>query len=410
MSTLELTTTPVTSTASSSDVSRKVRLRFLPASSRIEAMTLWKSLEVELCNQRLTCSSAWTDTWLDHYGGLVPFQFVIGMRQGTIVGIALLTQGVRQSAGPFRLKTWHVGTAGEPESTSVCVQYNSVLCHPDDWIDFGQALWNWAQQETNCDEFRWDGFESTSIAPLLAQYPQSRVERRVAYYFDLESVRATGEDPIMRLGSHTRANIRRTQRDLGGVQVEWAETIERAEFLFHQLVELHQARWNSIGLPGVYSSERFHDFHLDLLHRLFPLGLMSLVGVSAGGRLLACSQLLVDNNRTHFYQCGRVPSSGRVSHGLILDYSCICECLRRGFDEVDFLGGETDHKRRLSTSQAELAWVAWRRPNIKNTAIDTLRRIKQATAGIRRDASANRTPSGSDTAAVVLPKTKESLP
>lgn len=377
---------PITSTTKSSDVAADLQLRFLPASSRTEAMAVWQSLEVKLSNQHLACSSVWTNTWLDHYGELVPFQFAIGERHGTIVGIALLTQGVLQSAGPFRLKTWHVGTAGEPEAASVCVQYNSVLCQPQDQLEFGQMLWNWAQRETNCDEFRLDGFASTTVNPLLALHPEACVERRVAFYFDLKSVRESGEEPIMWLGSHTRANIRRTLRDLGDVRVEWAETVQRAEFLFHQLVELHQARWNAEGLPGVYSSERFHDFHLDLLHRLFPMGRMSLVGVSVGNRLIACSQLLVDNNRTHFYQCGRQPSSARVSHGLILDYMCIYESLRRGFDEANFLGGASEHKRRLSTNQTELAWVIWRRPNLKNSAIDTLRRVKRAAIHIRRSA------------------------
>ena len=410
MSTSELLLTPITSTMPSSDVAADLRLRFLPASARSEAMALWQSLEVKLSNQRLTCSSVWTDTWLDHYGDLVPFQFVIGVRHGTIIGIALLTQGVLQSAGPFRLKTWHVGTAGEPELASICVQYNSVLCQPQDQLEFGQMLWNWAQRETNCDEFRLDGFDSTTVNPLLALHPEACVERRVAFYFDLKSVRESGEEPIMRLGSHTRANIRRTQRDLGDVRVEWAESVERAELLFHQLVELHQARWNAEGLPGVYSSERFHDFHVDLLHRLFPLGRMSLVGVSAGNRLIACSQLLVDNNRTHFYQCGRLPSSGRVSHGLILDYMCIQECLQRGFDEADFLGGVSEHKRRLSTNQAELAWVTWRRPNLKNSAIDTLRRVKRAAINIRRSTLAAPEPTGTKAEVVVSQESKESLP
>jgi CelD/BcsL family acetyltransferase involved in cellulose biosynthesis len=62
---------------------------------------------------------------------------------------------------------------------------------------------------------------------------------------------------------------------------------------------------------------------------------------------------------------------------------CICECLRRGYDAVDFLAGDTEHKRRLSTHHAELAWVVWRRPNLKNSAIDAMRRIKQVASTIR---------------------------
>ena len=61
---------------------------------------------------------------------------------------------------------------------------------------------------------------------------------------------------------------------------------------------------------------------------------------------------------------------------MALDYLCLCECLRRGYDEVDFLAGDGEHKRRLATDESELAWVVWRRANLKNTLIKVLRRIK----------------------------------
>ena len=354
----------------------ELHLQFMSASQRTEAILLWRKLEVELCNRRLTCSAIWVETWLNHFGGLIPHQFAIGWRHEKVCAIALLTQGVSQYSGPFVLKTWHLGTAGEPELDSICVEYNSLLASPEDGLEFGDAIWKWARDKTACDEFRMDGFDSNSIAPLLARNPQASVDRKRVYFFDLRPSRVSGDEPLMRLGTQTRANIRRTLRELGDVRSEWAETAARAEQMFHQMVSLHQARWTSAGKPGAYASTRFHDFHLELLNRAVPTGLMTIVGLTSGTQFIGGNHILIDNHRGLLYQSGWTPGTGRVSPGMALDYHCICECLRRGYDEVDFLAGDGEHKRRLATDESELAWVVWRRANLKNTLIRVFRRIK----------------------------------
>ena len=357
---------------------RDLQLKMLPATARAEALSEWRRLEHKLSNQRLACSSLWTEIWLNHYGSLVPHQFAIAMRDGIACGIVLMTRGVDQHAGPITLNTWHVGTAGEPDSDSVCVEYNALLVAPEDHAEFGCTLWKWVREATNCDEFRMDGFDAPAVELLVARNPQATIQRIPSHFFDLVVPRSTGEDPLMRLGSHTRGNIRKTLRELGDARGEWAETPGRAEELFHQMVKLHQQRWRSEGRPGVYASHRFHEFHRELLTRAVTLGWSTIFAVTVANRLIGCCQVLIDKQRVLLYQCGRAPATGRASHGLALDYLCITEALRRGYDAVDFLAGDSNHKRRLSTNVAEMAWVVWQRANVKNAAIGALRRVKRA--------------------------------
>lgn len=387
MSVSTISTIPSVSPPATSGARIALRLRFLPASSRAEALLLWRRLELQLSNPRLACSSIWTETWLNHYGEFVAHQFVVGMRGADVCGIALLTQGVDKHVGPFHLKTWHVGTAGEPESESVCIEFNTLLAGPHDFGDFAEALWKWAREETACDEFRMDGFETTTLPPLEVAGLEVVVQSKSSYYYDLGPSRDCGEEPLMRLGSQTRSNIRRTMRELGPTRVEWAETSDHAESLFRDLVQLHQARWNASGMPGAYASRRFHDFHLDLVRKAVPLKVMAMVGIKAGDRLIGCNQVPIDGRRAQIYQSGRVPAAGRVSYGMVLDYHCICECLRRGYDTVEFLAGDGEHKRRLSTHRGELSWVTWRRNNWKNSAIDALRIVKRAASRLGRSDS-----------------------
>ncbi len=140
MTTLTINNTEPLSLPSPVPQMEPLRLELLGSSERSAAINLWRQIESSLSNRRLMCSSIWTDTWLNHYGALVPHQFVIAKRGQTACGMALLTKGVAQHAGPFAVRTWHVGTAGEPDADSVCIEYNSLLVCDEDRNAFSRLL------------------------------------------------------------------------------------------------------------------------------------------------------------------------------------------------------------------------------------------------------------------------------
>lgn len=361
-----------------SSPSAPLRLLLLGATDRGAAMLHWRKIEASLSNRRLMCSSTWTETWLNHYGALVPHRFVIAHRNGIACGIALLTYGALQHDGPFQLDTWHVGTAGEPDADSVCIEYNSLLVRPEDRTEFFRQILGWIDTQLAGDQTHLDGFTFDDIAPLLADHPSALVTRSPSPYFDLRAAREANVEPIELLGRRTRAKLRRSMRQLGQPTGEWASTAERAEEMLHRMIERHQARWNAVGQPGSYASRRFREFHIDLVHRLVPIGAMGMYRVMSPVGILGCAQVLIDDNRALLYQSGWTAQPGDVSPGLLVDYLCMAECQRRGLDQFDFMAGESDYKRHLSTHEAELAWVTWRRPRLKFAVLDNLRWIKRA--------------------------------
>ena len=361
---------------------RPLRLEVLGPLARPDAMTLWREAEARLSNQRLMCSSVWTETWLTHYGSLVPHRFAVARRGDVCCGVALLTSGVNQFDGPMPLRTWHLGTAGEPDADSVCIEYNSLLVRAEDRTDFARQLVAWIDSQSDCDQAYFDGFASADIEPLLADNPKAVVVRKSSPYFDLRAAREANIEPIEFLGKQTRANLRRSMRQLGQPTGEWAASAERAEEMLQRMIERHQARWNALGEPGSYASRRFREFHLDLVHRLVPIGAMGMYRVTSPGGILGCAQVFIDDNRALLYQSGWSPQPGNLSPGLVVDYLCLAECQRRGLDQFDFMAGTSDYKRHLSTHEAELAWVTWRRPRLKFALLDNLRWIKRALSGV----------------------------
>ncbi|MGH7202424.1 MAG: GNAT family N-acetyltransferase, partial [Planctomycetaceae bacterium] len=317
-------------------VAAPLALDLLGAGDAPLAFAEWSRLESRLADVPLAASRAWTETWLAHYGDLVPHRFAVGRRNGAASAIALLSQGVGQSEGPFRVRTVHLGTAGEPESESVCVEFNALLSEPDCVGEFLQRLLEHLASERDWDELRLDGFALDGAAALFDTAP-FLIEERPSHYFDLAAARSAGETAYQRLGSATRKNLRKNLNAYGTLQTEWAETPDQAEAIFADLVRLHQARWTAAGQPGVYASERFTRFHQALIARLLPNGKLALFRVRSGGETVGCVQLLIDRNRALCYQGGCAPYRGKQSPGLIADYLCIEECLRRGLAAYDFL-------------------------------------------------------------------------
>ena len=324
-------------------------------------------------------SSIWTETWLNHFGPLIPHQFMIAYRGEMPCGICLLTTGVGQRSGPMTIQTYHLGTSGEPECDSACVEFNSLLSRPEDQNDFQLAIWEWVSARADWDEFRLDGFVQDEVQDWLSNNPGWKIDSKPSWYFDLEQARQSNQETIAMLGPQTRSAIRRNMRRSGTTHCEWAETVRQAEEIFAELITLHQVRWNADGLPGCYSSQVFREFHFELLNRLVPLELMGLFRVRNEQGTIGCDQVMIDNHRACLYQGGRIiPNDHRISTGVIVDYLLIEECRRRGLSAVDFMAGDTTHKQRLSTNCSRLIWAVYRRPNFKNGLISGLKYAKQA--------------------------------
>lgn len=341
----------------------------------------WRELERRLSSQSVASSADWTEAWLKQYGDTVRFHFLVAKANEQTRGIVLIVESQNQKRGPFQLKTVHVGTAGEVESESVCVEYNRILAEDDFRPTFESAISNHLQNTLKNDELRFDGFTTDELPVNSEQYSKLTITENESRFFDLAEARNENSDVISKLGKSTRANIRRRMREIersfGEIKIDWSTDLNRADNILQELIELHQARWQAIGEPGAFASERFRNFQQEIIARLLPQQRLFLTRISAGKETLGCLLLLVDNNRLLVYVSGladfeRVPCPGLISH-----YVCMEEALARGFDAYDFLIGENRYKENLGKSSQQIAWASLKRPSMKNFAIEGLRSLKK---------------------------------
>ncbi|MBI1345268.1 GNAT family N-acetyltransferase [bacterium] len=353
--------------------------RWYSSQDRSQVLSRWEQVEKQHGALPLLASRAWTETWLDHYGDLVPHRYGVLEVAGRCVGVMLLTRGVDDRDGLFRERTWHCGTAGEPSADSVFIEYNNFACLPEFLGSFVQTMLSQLMQESDWDALKFDGFPEEQLPDVIRQGTDWTLHQKSARWFDLNKAREAQHEVLLNLGDSTRKNIRQNIRKLGDVQFEWAETAEHAQDIFTDLVRLHQARWQSVGQPGCYSSERFTQFHRALIDRLVPRGEMVLSRLSSGQEVLGCSQLLIDQGRVMVYQGGRVANSA-ASPGLITDFFSMQESLRRGYDAFDFMAGDSIHKQRLTNRVTTLTWAQWRRPRWKYRVMSGIREFRRQLA------------------------------
>ena len=354
-----------------------LKLRVLEAQDQSIALALWQELEQRVGAAPLMASETWTRTWLAYYGENVRYRFLLAEDNGLLRGICLYTESAERKAPLLALQTRHLGTAGDPVHESVVVEYNSFLVEPSFRAAFIDAISHWLLTQANGDVVRLDGFTREEAHELTSHWPTVETRERESKYLDLNAIRSKGGELIDTLGRSTRANLRKRLREYGDLQLEWAETLEAANDIFSELIELHQARWQADGQPGAFASRRFAAFQLALLAALFPQQRCVVFRVRHQGTTVGCLFLLVDRGRMLDYLSGLASFDQKPSPGLVAHYLCQCEALKRGFTAYDFLVGDKRHKDNLSTHSQVLTWTRLVRPTLKNRLVAALTQIKR---------------------------------
>lgn len=348
----------------------RIAISALPGSARADAAGHWKALEATLERPPLSCSWAWTETWLAHYGDVVPHRFLLGSANGEPRGVALVTQAPRR---PLRPRTLHLGTAGEPPGSSVYVERNALLVARADRDAFAKALIDHLLADGGWDRLRFDGLRAEDADALLAGRAGVVRDEQESPIADL----GAGEDVVDALSGSRRQRVRRALRGFGDVDAEWARTPAQALAILDELIELHQARWTAEGATGAFASERFSAFHRALIERLLPLGQVALLRVRRGEEVVGCLYGLVEDERLLFYQSGlRRYEDNRLKAGVVAHVAFMRACREHGMTSYDFLAPAARYKQELSTRSERLVWAELTRPGWRNRLSSAARSVR----------------------------------
>ncbi len=353
-------------------MSDEATVELLGPAERERAAAAWAALEAQ-GRPALACSWWWTGTWLRHYGDTVPHAFALVEADGVPLAAALVTWSTRRVGRFPALRSLHLGTAGEPAEETVRVERNALLTAPGARGAATLALRRRLDALPGWDELRLDGFVPEDARELLGEV-HAEVEQERCPVADLSAMRERGAPVLEALGSGARRRVRQGLRQLGEVEVEWAQDEAQALDVLDELVALHEARWR----PGVFSAPRFAAFHRDLVSRSGGREPVWLVRARAGGRVVGCLYGFVEDGAALFYQSGLMASAdNRVRPGLVTHALAMQACLDRGLDLYDFLGGESRYKLELATGSRELVSARVPRATVRGRGLRLVRHARR---------------------------------
>ncbi|HEY6985621.1 MAG TPA: GNAT family N-acetyltransferase, partial [Rhodanobacteraceae bacterium] len=262
-----------------------------------------------------------------------------------------------------------VQETGDDDLDGITIEYAGLLVRRGREEDAYRALF-----ETLGRKGRWHALRisaSTQARAIAATLPTglraySMIERP-SYFVDLAALRAAGEDHLAAISSSTRSGLRRTRRAYehrGPISIAAATEPALALAWLEELRVLHERYWRSKGKRGSFGSAFFAAFHEDLVGRTCASGFSQLLRITAGDVIVGYLYNLVWRNRVYFYNAGL--NYGALEKqdrpGFLAHMVAIQKYLDDGMEIYDFLAGDGDYKRMMSTHARTVNWIQVRRP------------------------------------------------
>lgn len=328
----------------------------------------------QLAEGRPLLSYNWLGVWNRYYADKASNPWVVTVRDASGALVGLAPWRMQRSLSLGRTIRW----LGDGE---VCSDHTTILAAPPFEAPVIESLTALLLKETNC----WD------VACLTNVDCDDRLTRRLieglaeggchrsesptdnCWAIDLP---ASWEEFLSLHSGNSRRHIRLTERRIlasDRCRVRRVETEADLAEAWPILIDLHQKRFQSQGLPGCFASPRFTAFHAEATRLLLSAGQLELDWLTFEGRPGAIEYSVRGKSGVHIYQGGIEPELMAEEPGRALKTSTIRRAIERGFKTFDFMRGDEPYKQ---------LWRATARPTSMHQVGSprTLPRIRVAAA------------------------------
>ncbi|MGH8160059.1 MAG: GNAT family N-acetyltransferase [Rhodanobacter sp.] len=294
---------------------------------------------------------------------------IITLWRGSVLVGALPLYIAGANGGAFAARCLRFVSTGEEEYEEICPDYLDLLYLPGEEMACVQATW------AAIDAIAWDTLELLDLpknSPLmrgLGFFPQRRRTRIIARgSCPIANIDGDFERYLAQLSSKTRMRARQEIRKAkqAGVVLELA-TEANAEACFSDLTRLHQARWMAEGKPGCFSAPRFTEFHRSLLQDWLKSGRLILARLTHDGKAYVALYGFVTGAKFDLYQLGvsSIVETNIHSPGTLANLLLMTELADRGVTRYDFLRGNSEFKKSLTTEHCDLVFLQSRQRNVR---------------------------------------------
>ena len=324
---------------------------FVTKSTNLEdILTLVSTLEDEVSPCSFFSQSNWIKAWLQSVDKL-PDVYMFYL-DGKAIGLASI--GTRIFNPLLPLREGFLNQTGMLEDDQVWVEYNEIYCIEEYKEQCVNALLRaFFKSKTNLrltlSMLSDSGLWHTPMRKRSLKYSSKKV---LGYKANLESW-CENKKEFNFISCNTRRQLSRSLKTLnnhsGNIKFTFA-TRESATDYFDELGKLHVKKWGKTNEGSGFENPKFISHHLKFIENNWSH--VDLIKVSAGNHLLGFIYNIIQRDTVYFYCSGinhDVPHK-HIKPGYTIHHQLMMHYKNNGYVWYDFLGGEDQYKKSLSST------------------------------------------------------------
>ena len=145
------------------------------------------------------------------------------------------------------------------------------------------------------------------------------------------------------LSAHSQKKLRYYRRRLEPVTIEEANA-GNLDAMLQALFDLHAARWEKRGMPGMLADDVIQQFHREVAKAMLDAGALRMYALRSGDRVVAVFYGFADASAVYYYLSGYDPELEKLSPGTLIVAHAVESAVRDGATTFDFLRGAEEYK------------------------------------------------------------------
>jgi hypothetical protein len=352
-----------------------------PASQFDVVKKIWIEM-LSKCPHSFFLSWGWKETWLKNLPEDCDLSLVVGFKQDIPAFAFFIGSHKKYRYGMIKAHLLSLNETSIPSVDTLTLEYNSILIDPAFSLSLKTLLR--LLPINGWDEFSFPYMDANLLSNSSFNFNSNGHHNiqniKIASHFvDLKKVRDADMDYLSLLGQSRRKKLRRSlkkYKQIGVLQFKVAKSVDDALSMLDGLKTLHQKTWIKRGQPGSFSNDFFCAFHRNLITSRFKFNEIQLIQVTCGQDTVGYNYNFIYENHVYSYLGGfDYPTDGHLLPGMMCDYFSILHCAEQGLNAYDFLAGDVEYKRSLSTDSSDMHDVLVQKKKLSFTIEANLKKI-----------------------------------
>lgn len=325
-------------------------------------------LKKNLLGDNVFLTWEWLSTWWKHFGKKRKLLLLVVEDRKEIIAIApLMLSRYRLPIFGTIKKIEFVGTKHSDYNNFIILKKGTeCLKFLVDYLRNTPTDWDWIELK----EIPEDTKATQYLNGLFLNSPSRlKFNKRVCNLCPYISLPNSFETLLSRLKKNLRQNLRKYLRRISAEYKIEFKRYDEASFsvkeAMHKFIELHEARWNIKGKPGVFGKNALlRNFHLDIARIFDKKGWLGLYFLIANDEPIATQYTFEYKAKIYYYLSGFDPYYAPYSVGNLITMFILKRAIKNGFKEYDMLRGHEPYKKYWTTSYRKNFEVRLIRDNI----------------------------------------------